>query len=48
MASTAAYSAGSPGWETVVSAKTKNNKNTGGKNAAANAAKRNLLKRVLS
>jgi len=45
MASTAAYSAGSPGWETVVSAKTKNNKNTGGKNAAANAAKKKFVEK---
>ena len=44
MASTAAYSAGSPGWETVVSAKAKNNKNVG-KNAAANAAKKKFVEK---
>ena len=44
MASATAYSAGSPGWETVVSAKTKNSKN-GGKNAAVNAAKKKFVEK---
>ena len=45
MASTTAYSAASPGWETVVSAKTKSNKTANGKNAAANAAKKKFVEK---
>ena len=43
MASTAGYSAASPGWETVVSGKTRSNKQGTGKNAAANAAKKKFV-----
>lgn len=46
MASTAGYAAGSPGWETVVSGKTKNSKQVTSKNAAANAAKKKFVERA--
>ena len=47
MASTAAYSAASPGWETVVSGKTsKNSKQGTGKNAAVNAAKKKFVEKA--
>ena len=43
MASTAGYSTASPGWETVVSGKTRSNKQINGKNGAANAAKKKFV-----
>ena len=50
MASTAGYSAASPGWETVVSGKSSKNKHAGGsaagKNAAANAAKKKFAEKA--
>ena len=46
MASTAGYSAASPGWETVVSGKTRGSKQVTGKNAAANAAKKKFVERA--